>query len=254
MINFPQKATSVKNLKAIAILVLGGLLFGVTTANAQRHLEKLGRGMIAMRTNSTQVYVGWRLLGNDPDTIGFNLYRSANGGSVVKVNGSPITNTTDYVDQPANLSTIAYTYSVKPVLGGVEVPDIYANPNSPAFTLPANAPVRQYFTVPLQPVTPHPEDQSNAAPYDVKFGWVGDLDGDGEYDFVVDRISAALSQDARQYVDAMKRDGTFLWRVDMGTNSINAGNTHPSRVPQRCPKATGTAWPWPTWMATARRR
>ncbi len=225
MVNFPSKTANAKSLKAIVVLVLAVLLFGVTAARAQRHLEKLGRGMIAMRTSSTQVYVGWRLLGNDPDTIAFNLYRSANGGAAVKVNGSPITNTTDYVDSPANLSTTAYTYSVKPVLGGVEVPDVYANPNSPAFTLPSNAPVRQYFTIPLQPVTPHPEDPSNAAPYDVKFGWVGDLDGDGEYDFVVDRISAALSQDTRQYVDAMKRDGTFLWRVDMGTNSINAGNT-----------------------------
>lgn len=33
----------------------------------------------SVRMSSTQVYAGWRLLGNDPDDIAFNLYRSANG-------------------------------------------------------------------------------------------------------------------------------------------------------------------------------
>jgi hypothetical protein len=78
--------------------------------------------MVALRTSSTQVYVGWRLLGNDPSDVGFNLYRSANGGAAVKVNSAPLTNTTDYVDTPANLATTAYTYSLKPVQNGVEVP------------------------------------------------------------------------------------------------------------------------------------
>ena len=92
--------------------------------------------MVALRTSSTQVYVGWRLLGNDPGDVGFNLYRSANGGAAVKVNSATLTNTTDYVDAPANLSTTAYTYSVKPVLNGVEVADIWANPLSPPAVLP----------------------------------------------------------------------------------------------------------------------
>ena len=202
------------------------LMFVFTfSALAQRHMERLGRGIVALRSSSTQVYVGWRLLGNDPDDIAFNLYRSANGGAAVKLNASPLTATTDYTDTPANLTITAYAYSVRPVIGGVEVADVFANTNSPTFTLPTNAPVRQYLSIPLQPVTPAPGDPTNATPYDVKFGWVGDLDGDGEYDLVVDRISAAQSQNVRQCVDAYKRDGTFLWRVDMGTNSNNTGNT-----------------------------
>jgi hypothetical protein len=59
-------------------------------------MERLGRGIIALRTSTTQVYVGWRLLGNDSSDIGFNLYRSANGGAAVMVNSAPLTNTTDY--------------------------------------------------------------------------------------------------------------------------------------------------------------
>jgi rhamnogalacturonan endolyase len=39
-------------------------------------MEKLGRGVIAVRSTEKQVYVGWRLLGTDPQGVAFNLYRS----------------------------------------------------------------------------------------------------------------------------------------------------------------------------------
>jgi autotransporter-associated beta strand protein len=199
----------------------------VTSALAQRQMERLGRGLIALRSTTTQIYVGWRLLGNDPGDIGFNLYRSANGGPAVMVNTLPLTNTTDYVDTPANLATTAYTYSVKPVLNGVEVPDIWANPLAPPAVLPANAPVRQYLSVPIQSVPQYPGDATDTSAYNVKFCWVGDLDGDGEYDFVVDRTSVDSTNTHRQYVDAYKHDGTFLWRVNMGSNSLNQDNISP---------------------------
>lgn len=39
-------------------------------------MENLGRGVIAVRSTSTEVFVGWRLLGTDPPDTSFNLYRS----------------------------------------------------------------------------------------------------------------------------------------------------------------------------------
>lgn len=141
-------------------------------AFAQRQMEKLGRGVIAIKSSSTQVYVGWRLLGNDPEDVAFNLYRAANGGASVKLNGAALTATTDYTDTPGSLSTTAYTYSVRPVVGGVEVADTWAHPASTGFTLPVAAPTRQYVPIPLQ-ATPD-------GALDVKFCWVGDLDGNGE--------------------------------------------------------------------------
>jgi autotransporter-associated beta strand protein len=217
-VNVKLKIVSLKNIRAIVLLVLAAWWFGGSTASAQRQMERLGRGMIALRNTTTQVYVGWRLLGNDPGDVGFNLYRSANGGVGVKLNGLPLTNTTDYVDVPANLATTAYTYSVKPVLNGVEVPDVWANPLAPPATLPANAPVQPslYLRVPLQ-TTPDGD-------LDVKFCWVGDLDGDGEYDFVVDRQPPG---ETRQFLEAYKRDGTMLWRMDLGFNSTNHYNIEP---------------------------
>ena len=124
-------------------------------------------------------------------------------------------------------ATTAYTYSVKPVLNGVEVPDIWANPLAPPATLPANAPMRQYLSVPIQSVPQYPGDATDTSAYNVKFCWVGDLDGDGEYDFVMDRTSIDSANTHRQYIDAYKRDGTFLWRVNMGSNSLNQDNISP---------------------------
>ncbi|GAA5125814.1 autotransporter-associated beta strand repeat-containing protein [Luteolibacter yonseiensis] len=196
-------------------------LFFTNPASAQRQMERLGRGIVAVRTNSTQVYIGWRLLGNDPPDVAFNLYRSANGATAVKINATPLTATSDYLDTPPNLAGTGYSYSVKPVLSGVETQDIWAHPSSTPFTLPVAPPTRQYIPVPIRP-TP---DDTPTASYRVKFCWVGDLDGDGEYDFVVDRTNPNV--EARQWLQAYKRDGTLLWQMNMGPNSVYHYNIEP---------------------------
>ncbi len=209
MFRFFPKATAVWSV----CLILCG------TAAAQRQMEKLGRGVVAVRANSTQIYVGWRLLGNDPQDLAFNLYRSANGAPAVKINGSPLTASTNYLDTPPSLSTTSYAYSVKPVIASVEVPDVWAHSMSGPFTLPANPATRQYVPVPLQP-TP-----DGGTSHKVKFCWVGDLDGDGEFDYVVDRYNSA--GEARQWLQAYKRDGTLLWQMNMGPNSVYQYNIEP---------------------------
>ena len=40
-----------------------------------RHMEKLGRGVVAIHNGDGKVFVSWRLLGTDPDAIAFNVYR-----------------------------------------------------------------------------------------------------------------------------------------------------------------------------------
>ena len=51
--------------------------------------EKIDRGMIALRTSESTVYLGWRLLASDPAGRVFNVYRSTNGGEAVKLNDAP---------------------------------------------------------------------------------------------------------------------------------------------------------------------
>ena len=202
-------------LKTILNLALGVILLGASPALAQRQMEKLGRGVVVLHSATSQAYIGWRLFVTDPTDIGFNVYRSANGAAGVKINLSGvISNTTDFLDTTANFS-VTNAWYVRPVIGGVE--------QSPSGTygLAANSPVRQYVSLPLQPVA-----GGLFPPYDVKFSWVGDFDGDGEYDYLVDRLSTTT--ESNQYLQAYKRDGTLLWQMDMGYNSTNQYAHEPS--------------------------
>jgi len=182
-----------------AALVCALLLPITGTAHAQRNMESLGRGVVAVRSSSTQVFVSWRLLGLDPAGIGFNVYRSASAGAPEKLNDSVLTGGTNFTDSSANLSQ-PNTYHVRAVVGGTE------QPASGTFTLTGNHATEPVVRIPLR---------STGA---VKFVWVGDLDGDGEYDYVLDR------QASPQRIEAYRRDGQFLWDVDMGPNSTNQDN------------------------------
>ncbi|HKX33665.1 MAG TPA: hypothetical protein VJ302_38655 [Blastocatellia bacterium] len=167
-------------------------------------MENLGRGVVAVRSGSN-VMVSWRLLGLDPAGIGFNVYRSANGGAAVKLNGAILTGGCNYTDAGADL-TRANRYFVRPVISGVE------QAASGSFTLAANPADEPCVVVPLRS-----GDQ-------IHLVWVGDLDGDGEYDYVVDRLNFATGGCK---IEAYKRDGTFLWVVDYGANSLNMNNISP---------------------------
>ena len=136
-------------------------------------MENLGRGVVAVRTGSNSVYVGWRLLGLDPSGIGFNVYRGS-----TKVNSSVLTTSTNLVDTGATLS-VANTYTVRPVISGVE------QAASAGFTLPANAPTQQFLSVPLQIPAGGTTPDGVAYTYSANDCSVGDVDGDGEYEIIV---------------------------------------------------------------------
>ena len=199
--------------------IVVALFLAAPHVRAQRQMEALGRGLIAVRATSTQAYVGWRLLGDEPTDTGFHVYRSLAGATPVRITTTPITNSTNYLDTPGSTALAgAIAYSIAPVLNGIE------QARSPSYILAANSvsPASNTLTLPsitLPLATPYPNPATPTTPYDVKFCWVGDFDGDGEYDFLVDRVGTAA--DLRQYLEAYKRDGTFLWRMDMGPNSVN---------------------------------
>jgi rhamnogalacturonan endolyase len=171
-----------------------------------RHMERLGRGVVAVNQGEGKVFVGWRLLATDPDTIAFNLYRGSNGNRPIKVNEEPIVDVTSFVDLKADL-TKSNAYSVRPLVNGREQP-----PSAP-FILPASSPARQYLSVPLQTLQGYsPNDAS-----------VGDLDGDGEYEIVLHQTgrgrdnSQAGMTDA-PVLEAYKLDGSLMWRINLGKN------------------------------------
>ncbi|MBM7843217.1 cellulose binding domain-containing protein [Herpetosiphon giganteus] len=174
-----------------------------------RQMEKLNRGIISVRQGNNN-FVSWRMLGTDPNSIGFNLYRGT-----TKVNASPITNATSYLDSGAAANSV---YSVRPVLDGVEQT---ASENSLNF---ANG----YLDVPLQIPAGGTTPDGVAYTYNANDASVGDLDGDGQYEIVL-KWDPSNAKDNSQsgytgnvYLDGYKLNGTRLWRIDLGRN-IRAG-------------------------------
>ncbi|HEX2855701.1 MAG TPA: carbohydrate-binding protein, partial [Opitutaceae bacterium] len=56
----------------------------------------------------------------------------------------------------------------------------------------------------------------------IHFAWVGDLNGDGNPDYLIDRNTTNP-----QTIEAYTHNGTFLWEVNFGPNSANQDNISP---------------------------
>ena len=65
-------------------------------------MENLGRGVVAVRSTTTEVFISWRVLGTDPPDTAYNLYRSTGGGAPALLNATPITGATYFVDSGAD--------------------------------------------------------------------------------------------------------------------------------------------------------
>ena len=159
-------------------------------------MECLDRGVIAVPSGN-DTFVSWRLFGTDPPDIAFNLYRQSGGATPALVCTKGPDAGTWCIDSDASTGV---SYFVRPVVAAVE--------GAPSGSAPLLE--QDYLRIPLQPA-------SDGA--FVHLGWVGDLDGDGEYDFVVDRISAVAP-----LVDAYSRRGEFLWRLNTGPLGANQDN------------------------------
>ncbi len=171
-------------------------------------MENLGRGVVALPTDSDTVFVSWRLLGYEPQDLAFNVYRSTGGAAPVKLNPDPLTEGTNFIDTGVDL-TSENSYTVSSVVDGVEL-----TPSEP-FVVAANSGVQPYLSLPLQ----------DAGDRHVHVVWVGDLDGNGEYDYIVSRMQNKASDSS--LLEAYLADGTFLWRMDFGENSKDRTNIEP---------------------------
>jgi rhamnogalacturonan endolyase len=212
-----------KRLRSVNLILLfvSGLLFNIS-ANGQRQMENLGRGIMAVRQSSDSVFISWRLYGTDPQNIAFNIYRKTGSVPPIKLNSKPIKTATYYIDTNIDF-TQPNSYYVTSVIKNKE-----SKPDK-SYTLPADAPVRQYLSIPLHKPEPG-EINGMKYTYSANDASVGDLDGDGEYEIVLkwdpsnSRIAAQTGMTGVTLIDAYKLDGTFLWRINMGKN-IRSGPT-----------------------------
>lgn len=170
--------------------------------------EKLDRGLVAARC-AEGVYVGWRLLREDPADIAFRLYRKAEGGQFVAASASPVTETADFLDTaPEAAKAVVYKLCA---VGRQQERELAVCP------VEACGPGMAYHPIKLQWPGKPPAGEVE------KVG-IGDLDGDGRYDYVLktpqDNIDPALpwwtpSPDTYK-LDAYSHDGRRLWRKDLG--------------------------------------
>ncbi len=170
-----------------------------TRGSAQRLMEHLDRGIVAVRHQDNAAFVSWRLLGTEPQDTAFNLYATTGNADPVKLNDQPLTAGTCFEARGLDFAqTTAFT------VWNVDDDGQEGEP-SKAFNLPANTPIQPFITVSLDPLPGH---------Y-VHMIWVADLNGDGAYDYLVDRLPDA---EGTPKLDAYLSDGTFLWRLDTGPN------------------------------------
>ena len=180
-----------------------------------RAAERLDRGMVALRTGETSVYLGWRFLADDPAGRVFNIYRSTAGGAPLKLNETPHVASTNFVDTnaPAGPSHVWWIKAVALPRGGAP----QEGPELGRIELPAATPVRPYLSLKLQ--------DENTTFQKVA---LADLDGDGKLDFVIKQPSVGLDPGTPAFspdtykLEAYRHDGTFLWRKDLGWN-LNLG-------------------------------
>ncbi|MBK8806950.1 MAG: pseudouridine synthase [Bacteroidales bacterium] len=193
--------------KAVLFTVL--LLIASIQIFGQRQMEYLDRGLVAVKVTNG-VFLSWRVLGNDPKDMAFNIYRGT-----TKVNANPITGATNLTDASG---TTGSTYTVRPIINGVEQ------------AVGGSAAVwgQQYLSLQLQRPAGGTTPDGVAYTYAPNDCSVGDVDGDGQYEIFLKWDPSNAKDNSQQgytgnvFIDCYKLNGTRLWRVDLGIN-IRAG-------------------------------
>ena len=193
-----------KFMKHLSLLLIC-LLF-LQPLHSQRRMESLDRGLVAAKV-ANGVYVNWRITGEEWFDVSYNIYRDN-----AKINSVPITGASNYED-PAG--TLASKYKVSAIVDGVEraaCAEVSVFPN----------PYREITMEPIPQIAGVPDSYYDL--YEINDVTTADLDGDGEYDFIVKRLNKGYDSAnpfENQYYhlfDAYRSDGTFMWRIDVGPN------------------------------------
>jgi autotransporter-associated beta strand protein len=181
-------------------------LFFLQPIHSQRRMENLNRGLVAAKT-AGGVYINWRITGGEWFDVSYNIYRDGE-----KINNIPITGASNYEDAAGTLSS---KYKISAVVDGIEQPacsEVSVLPN----------PYKEITMEPIPKIAGVPDSYYTL--YEINDITTADLDGDGEYDFIVKRLNKGYDPAKpfeNQYYhlfDAYKSDGTFMWRIDIGPN------------------------------------
>jgi len=168
---------------------------------SNRVTEAINRGLVALNTDNG-IYLSWRLLASDPENVTFNIFEVKEGNNPQKITKKAISETTDFFISEGNTSS---SFFVQSVVAEQEITTSEKVKPGIQNSLP-------YKSIPFQ------------GEYSPDRVAVGDLNGDGEYDFVIKQPGGRVDPGVwRKSPDTFKleaylSDGTFLWRKDLGWN------------------------------------
>jgi len=191
-----------------------------------------GNGFATEMENCDLPLLTWRMLPDDDENTCFDLYRTNEAtGEKVKLNDEPIY-ATNYRDLTAPLGN-PLTYTLTRSGSAEEIGTFKMLQSQSENRLP-------YTTIDLKDYddlglggfyfkSPADTTQIDSFRYLVGDGTVGDLDGDGKPEIVVKRQMNYSHQSIPGSIDVMrhtmlleayKTDGTFMWRICMGPNTL----------------------------------
>ncbi|MFB0524111.1 MAG: silent information regulator protein Sir2, partial [Phycisphaerae bacterium] len=200
-------------LKMIVFSLFFSLATGVCGA------EKLDRGLVALEREDGSVFLSWRLLNKDTEDVAFQIRRRVpKGESTILTGGTPY-RLTNFVDQAPEKDTgrkthIYELYEFSPKKGPAEEMRVGH------VTVVLTGQPKLHISIPLK------------GDYDFQKVGIGDLDGDGAYEFIIkqpdfnsdpyQRPGYWKKSPTTYKLEAYRLDGTMMWRYDMGW-SIEAG-------------------------------
>ncbi len=180
------------------------------TTVLQRQAEYLDRAPSAVQTDDG-VLITWRLLGTDPASTSFHVYRDG-----ARISDEPITESTNLLDDEGTADSEYFVTAMR--AAGAETTE----------TEPFGVRTAAYLSVPLdKPADAYTKDGQPYS-YSANDTSVGDVDGDGQYELLVKWYPSNAKDNSQAgytgnvYLDAYRLDGTRLWRIDLGVN-IRAG-------------------------------
>ena len=190
-------------------LLLSMLAACCLTAQAQRMMEELNRGLVAVQTDKG-VFTNWRIHGTEYYDTQYNLYRD---GKLVNPEPLDVSNFTDLE------GTASSTYTVKAVVRGEEQDACE----------PVEVWQNQYLRIPMVKVYSR-RGTDLTQDYVINAATAADLDGDGEMEIIVKRmynetgLFFSSNDSAFTFFEAYKLNGKKLWSIDIGPNMISAGD------------------------------
>lgn len=188
---------------------------GVNYDFSKLRREKLNRGLVAVREDEHTVNITWRHLSSDPMNIAFDIYRNG-----LKINDSPLVNTTFFKDRNAPESKV--TYEVKAVFS-----ENTQSVETFSYTL-VNDSLCGYLNIPLDIPEGGISPDGKKYFYNANDASIGDVDGDGEYEIILKWEPTNAHDNSHDgysgnvFLDCYKLSGEKLWRIDLGRN-IRAG-------------------------------